>query len=303
MIRGYRLVNIRPVAALYGGSFDPPHQGHQQIVEHLISLPFIDTVIVTPAWLNPFKKHSLASPQQRLAWCRSLFRHPKVIVDPGEVEAGHPVYTADTVARLNREYDVRYVVIGSDNLSAIETWYDFEQLNQTVTWLVFERKGYETGYEKLKNFRRFPLNIPISSHNIRTEKSVKYIDPNIAHDVQKMLNEGTHMTLQNRIHTIVNILDEKKADQIEIFDLADTDYIAKAVVLANSLGGKHTVALLDHLKKDLKPLGETFLHTDETEDWVVADLGDIIIHIMTPEYRQRYSLEEFLTELKRGELK
>ena len=109
------------------------------------------------------------------------------------------------------------------------------------------------------------------------------------------------MTLQTRIDAIVELLDSKKGSQIEVFDLADTNYIAKAVVLANSLGGKHTVALLDHLKKDLKPLGEEFLHTDETDDWVVADLGDIIIHIMTPEYRQRYSLETFLAELKRGE--
>jgi len=110
------------------------------------------------------------------------------------------------------------------------------------------------------------------------------------------------MTLQTRIDTIVKLLDSKKAEALEIFDLADTDYIAKAVVIANSLGGKHTLALLEHLKKDLKPLGEEFLHTDETDDWVVADLGDIIIHIMTPEYRQRYSLETFLGELKRGEL-
>jgi ribosome silencing factor RsfS/YbeB/iojap len=108
---------------------------------------------------------------------------------------------------------------------------------------------------------------------------------------------------QGRIDAIVSVLDEKKADEIEVFDLADTDYIAKAVVLANSLGGKHTTALLGHLKDTLKPTGEEFLHTDETEDWAVADLGDIIIHIMTPAYRQRYSLEEFLGELKRGELK
>ncbi len=108
--------------------------------------------------------------------------------------------------------------------------------------------------------------------------------------------------LQTRIDAIVDVLDEKKADEIEVFDLSDADYIAEAVVLANSLGGKHTVALLDHLKESLKPKGEHFLHTDETEDWVVADLGDIIIHIMTPAYRQKYSLEEFLSELKRGEL-
>ncbi len=104
--------------------------------------------------------------------------------------------------------------------------------------------------------------------------------------------------LQERIDTIVKVLDEKKAEEIEVFDLSDADYIAKSVVLANSIGGKHTAALLDHLKDTLKPKGEEFLGTDETEDWVVADLGDIIIHIMTPAYRQKYSIEEFLQELR-----
>ena len=105
------------------------------------------------------------------------------------------------------------------------------------------------------------------------------------------------MTIDERIENIVKILDEKKAEEIEVFNLEDADYIAKYVVIANSLNGKHTVALFEHLKKDLKPLGETFLATDISDDWVVADLGDILIHIMIPEYRQRYSLESFLSEL------
>jgi len=105
------------------------------------------------------------------------------------------------------------------------------------------------------------------------------------------------MTIDERIENIVKILDEKKAEEIEVFNLEEADYIAKYVVIANSLNGKHTIALFEHLKKDLKPLGETFLATDISDDWIVADLGDILIHIMIPEYRQRYSLEQFLNEL------
>ena len=105
------------------------------------------------------------------------------------------------------------------------------------------------------------------------------------------------MTVDERIENIVKILDEKKAEEIEVFDLEDADYIADYVVIANSLNPKHTIALFEHLKKDLKPLGEAFLASDVSDDWVVADLGDILIHIMIPEYRQRYSLETFLSEL------
>jgi len=102
------------------------------------------------------------------------------------------------------------------------------------------------------------------------------------------------MTIKERVDAIVNILDSKKAEEIEVFDLSDTDYIAKEVIIANSFGGKHTVALYEHLKNELKPKGEQFLGADESNDWVVADLGDIIVHIMTPAYREHYSLEKFL---------
>ncbi|RRS30460.1 MAG: oligomerization domain protein [Epsilonproteobacteria bacterium (ex Lamellibrachia satsuma)] len=103
--------------------------------------------------------------------------------------------------------------------------------------------------------------------------------------------------MDERIENIVKILDEKKAEEIEVFNLEDADYIAKRVVIANSLNPKHTLALADQLKRELKAQGDTFLASDVSDEWVVADLGDILIHIMIPEYRQRYSLETFLSEL------
>ncbi len=105
------------------------------------------------------------------------------------------------------------------------------------------------------------------------------------------------MTIDERVEVIVSLLDNKKAEEIEVFNLDKVDYIAQRVVLANSLGGKHTEALYEHLKSTLKPQGEEFLIADVSDYWVVADLGDILIHIMTPEYRQKYSMEDFLSDL------
>ena len=111
------------------------------------------------------------------------------------------------------------------------------------------------------------------------------------------------MTIEQRVENIVHILDDKKADEIEVFNLEDADYIAKRVVIANSLNGKHTLALADHLKIGLRESGDSILASDMSDDWVVADLGDILIHIMIPEYRQRYSLEQFLSELVENQKK
>ena len=102
--------------------------------------------------------------------------------------------------------------------------------------------------------------------------------------------------MQERIENISAVLDKNKAENIEIFDLRDKDYFVDQVVIATSLNAKHTEALLNYMKNELKPK-ETFLGTDVSDEWVVADLGDILIHIMTAEYRTKYNMEEFLGEL------
>jgi ribosome-associated protein len=102
--------------------------------------------------------------------------------------------------------------------------------------------------------------------------------------------------MNSRIEKISAILDQNKAEAIEVFDLKEGDYFADYVIIASSLGERHTLALLDHLKKGLKP-EEEFLYVDESGDWVAIDLGDILIHILTPQYRVKYDLESFLGEI------
>ncbi len=103
--------------------------------------------------------------------------------------------------------------------------------------------------------------------------------------------------MQKRIEKITDILDTNKAEAIEVFDLREKNYIVDYAIIASSLGQRHTLALLDYLKKGLKP-EETFNNVDESGDWVAIDLGDVLIHIMTPEYRVKYDMESFLSELK-----
>ncbi|MEA1919953.1 MAG: ribosome silencing factor [Campylobacterota bacterium] len=103
--------------------------------------------------------------------------------------------------------------------------------------------------------------------------------------------------MQKRIETITAVLDKHKAEAIEVFDLTERDYFVDAVIIASSLGARHTEALLDHLKREIKP-AEEFLGVDESDEWIVVDLGDILIHLMTPEYRIKYDMETFLSKLE-----
>lgn len=104
--------------------------------------------------------------------------------------------------------------------------------------------------------------------------------------------------MQNRINQITQILDTKKAEDIEVIDMSSRDYIAKFVIIATTLNPRHGSSLKDELSNTLKPLGEKFLGTEESDEWVVIDLGDILIHLMSQNYRAKYNIEEFLNELK-----
>ncbi|MBW6489135.1 RsfS/YbeB/iojap family protein, partial [Sulfurimonas sp.] len=72
--------------------------------------------------------------------------------------------------------------------------------------------------------------------------------------------------MQNRIEKITEVLDKNKAENIEVFDLREKNYFVDYAIIASSLGSRHTMALLDHLKNDLKP-AEKFNNIDESSDW------------------------------------
>ena len=101
-----------------------------------------------------------------------------------------------------------------------------------------------------------------------------------------------------RIAKIKELLEDKKALDVMNYDLRDKDYFVDYVIVATTMVDKHAGALLDHLKKSLKPMGETFLGVDSSDDWTVIDLGDVLIHLMSEEYRAKYQMDKFLEEIK-----
>ncbi|WP_297814292.1 ribosome silencing factor [uncultured Helicobacter sp.] len=103
---------------------------------------------------------------------------------------------------------------------------------------------------------------------------------------------------QEIIKEICQIIEEKKGENIEVFNLKETDYFVDFVVIATALIDRHSLALLEELKKQLKVKGESFFHIDEENpDWIVIDLGDIIIHLFTENQRKKFNLEEFLQKI------
>jgi len=187
------LVNqSKPTVAIFGGSFDPPHKGHQQIVQNAIENLDIDKLLVVPAYLNPFKNSSLASASKRLEWCQTLFSHtPKVIVEDYEIVQGRSIKTSQTVKHFNMTYNVKYLIIGADNLSTLSQWHAFEALNAQVTWVIVTREGYNLVVDGLREWTLLTLNATISSTKIREGQDVSHVDTKIEKSVKKTLKDNS----------------------------------------------------------------------------------------------------------------
>ena len=254
--------------ALFGGSFDPPHIGHEAIVKAALNFQDIEKVVIMPTFLSPFKSVSHNSDEQRFEWLIEIFKnYENVEVSRFEIEQKKQVPSIESVLYLLKHYKKIYLIIGADNLSSLKKWHKYVDLKDKVTFLVATRDNILIP----KSYLTLNIDEKISSTQIRNK-------------------------LQNRIKAITDVLDTNKAEKIEVFDLKEKNYIVDYAIIASSLGSRHTLALLDHLKKDIKS-NEKFNNVDESGDWVVIDLGDILIHIMTPEYREKYDMETFLSEL------
>ena len=175
--------------AIFGGSFDPPHKGHQAIVQRALEILDIDKLIILPAFLNPFKQSSLSSPKQREVWCRILFDGiASVEVSDYEIKAGRPVYTSESLRHFQKQYDVRYLIVGSDNLASITMWHEFEWINSAVTWVIAEREIHPMQAEMLRDWIPLKVDLPISSTEIRESGQLDMIDDRIKEEVNALLN-------------------------------------------------------------------------------------------------------------------
>uniref|UniRef100_UPI003F5CF091 nicotinate-nucleotide adenylyltransferase n=1 Tax=Ruegeria arenilitoris TaxID=1173585 RepID=UPI003F5CF091 len=130
------------VVGLFGGSFDPPHQGHVHVTLEAMKAFGLDRVwwLVSPG--NPLKSRGPAPIDQRVEAARSIMQHPKVEVTDIEDLTGTRA-TADTLSAVRRLYpQVRFVwLMGADNLAQFHKWKDWRLIMDTVPVGVVARPG------------------------------------------------------------------------------------------------------------------------------------------------------------------
>ena len=143
--RYLRLPHAEPGMAigLFGGSFNPAHEGHLLVAQTALKRLALDRVwwIVTPG--NPLKAGRDSAPlAERIAGCEALARDPRMVVTAFEAAHGFR-YTADTLAWVKaRNRGVDFVwMMGADSLRDFHRWQRWGRIAATFPIAVFDRPG------------------------------------------------------------------------------------------------------------------------------------------------------------------
>ena len=131
--------------AIFGGSFNPIHNGHIQLVNTFIDNLRLDRAIIIPAYVSPFKeKDNSVMPEQRLEMCRLAFEdNKKVEVSDIEIRRGGASYTYMTLAELSEKYkgDEFFLITGADMFMSVHTWKHPEIIFRIATICGIPREG------------------------------------------------------------------------------------------------------------------------------------------------------------------
>lgn len=140
-----RMPHVEPGQAvgLFGGSFNPPHEGHVHVSEQALRRLNLSQIwwLVTPG--NPLKNNSnLASLEDRIAACEAINTDPRIKVTGCELNLPTR-YTADTLAHIVvRNPRVRFVwVMGADNLGQFHLWERWREIAELMPLAVVDRPG------------------------------------------------------------------------------------------------------------------------------------------------------------------
>ncbi len=142
---------------LFGGSFNPPHEGHLLVAEIALRRLGLDQLwwMVTPG--NPLKSRSeLASLADRLSMCEKLVQDPRIKITAFE-KTLEGSYTANTLAVVKaKNPQARFVwIMGADSLSTFHNWQKWREIVSTFPIAVVDRPGSTLSFLSSKMARTF----------------------------------------------------------------------------------------------------------------------------------------------------
>ena len=153
---------------IFGGSFNPPHKMHKNIVRELIKKGYLDRVIVVPT-ADSYNKSFLLNGKDRYNMLKQMFKtDDNVEVSPFEIEGR--LYTINTLNYFHKIYPKAdlYFICGMDNLEDFYKWNRYEEILKKYKLLVINRDDIDFD-SVVKKYAKY------KDHIILADISPKYI--------------------------------------------------------------------------------------------------------------------------------
>ena len=132
---------------IYGGSFNPIHNGHIYMARYAVKVLKLDKLIIVPVGKPSHRNDNLVDGQKRLEMCRLAFKDDiKIEVSDIEIKSDKISYTFDTLLDIMELYpDSKYYeIIGEDSGEYFHKWKNYEEILKKAKIVIFRRKGYST---------------------------------------------------------------------------------------------------------------------------------------------------------------
>lgn len=173
---------------LYFGSFNPVHNGHLIIANHVLNVGVADEVWFVVSPQNPFKNSgSLLNQNHRLNLVKiAIEGETNLKASNIEFKLPKPSYTITTLTYLQEKYPTQQfaIIMGSDSFQNINKWKNAETILRDFSIIIYKRPGFEVMQNVAANIQVLdaPL-LEISSTHIRSlikqKKSIRYLVPDL----------------------------------------------------------------------------------------------------------------------------
>jgi nicotinate-nucleotide adenylyltransferase len=163
---------MKPVA-IFGGTFDPVHNGHLITTQFVREMRNLEKIIFIPSYISPHKTHFTPSDaEHRMNMLKlAIEAHPYFEISDIEINNETVSYTVFTLQKLKEKYDEIELIIGYDNLMKFHLWKEPEEILKLAKLVVLNRMSDSPQLPRTSFFdEAFFLDTPIiqiSGANIR----------------------------------------------------------------------------------------------------------------------------------------
>lgn len=275
---------------IFGGSFNPPHNGHVNSLTTVQKKMGFDKIHIIPNSQNPLKVPTeTAADEHRLKMAQLAFATygNAFYIDDIELKRGGKSYTIDTIKELRKTYESKdlYLILGADNFETLNEWKDYKKILSEVNIVVTTRPGYqipETESEFPSYLSGLVAESDFGAVELTTGRSIEFLtlqDLDIASsELRKKLRVGRPVDKflplavesyikEHKLYRIANVkisdykkftefcaqvLFDKKGIAVRGYDIREASTTTDYTLIASGTSTRHAASMAENLIQAVK---------------------------------------------------